>query len=335
MNTVATARAALVLGASGGVGGEIARRLARGGWAVRALHRDPARVEARRFGAFEWVKGDALSRDDVRRAAEGAALIVHAVNPPGYRNWADLVPAMLESSIAAARAEGARLMLPGTVYNYGPDAFPLIDEAAAQSPTTRKGRIRVAMERRIEEATADGMRALILRAGDFFGPAPGNSWFSQALVEPGRPVRRIAYPGRRGVGHQWAYLPDVAETLFRLLERGDALPPFARYHMDGHWDADGTAMIEAIRRAVGDPNLPVAPTPWRLMRLAALVSPLLREIVEMRHLWEQPARLSNARLVATLGEESRTPLDQAVRATLAGLGCLPGKEAVEAATARA
>jgi hypothetical protein len=35
-----------------------------------------------------------------------------------------------------------------------------------------------------------------------------------------------------------------------------------------------------------------------------------------------PVRMSNARLVTLLGEEPQTPIDDAVRATLQGLGCL-------------
>ena len=82
---------------------------------------------------------------------------MHAVNPPGYRNWGTLVLPMLANSIAAARAAGARILLPGTVYNYGPDAWPLLREDAPQHPETRKGAIRVEMERRLEAAAAGGV----------------------------------------------------------------------------------------------------------------------------------------------------------------------------------
>ena len=44
---------------------------------------------------------------------------------------------------------------------------------------------------------------------------------------------------------------------------------------------------------------------------------------EMRYLWQTPLRLDNQRLLATLGHEPHTPLEQAVEATLVGLGCLP------------
>ena len=42
----------------------------------------------------------------------------------------------------------------------------------------------------------------------------------------------------------------------------------------------------------------------------------------MRYLWRNPLRMDNARLVLVLGREPHTPLDEAVEATLGGLGCL-------------
>lgn len=312
-------RIALVLGATGGIGGEMARRLRTDGWIVRALHRDPARVTAAQDGPA-WLHGDALRTADVVGAAAGASLIVHAVNPPGYRNWGQLVLPMLDSTIAAARISGARILLPGTVYNYGPDAFPLIDEDAPQHPTTRKGAIRVEMERRLRLAVADGVRTLIVRAGDFFGPRAGNNWFSQGLVKPGRPIVSVANPATPGVGHQWAYLPDVAETMMQLMARDGELAPFATFHMSGHWDPDGSHMIAAIRRALGRPDLKVDRFPWTLLAIAAPVVPLFRELREMRYLWQTPVRLTNDRLLRLLGNEPQTPLDIAVRETLVAAG---------------
>ena len=58
----------------------------------------------------------------------------------------------------------------------------------------------------------------------------------------------ISNPAAPGVGHQWAYLPDVARTMVELLARRDTLPAFASFHMAGHWDATGRQMAEAIQR---------------------------------------------------------------------------------------
>jgi nucleoside-diphosphate-sugar epimerase len=315
---------ALVLGATGGIGGEAARQLRDAGWQVRALKRALASEEEQRDGVT-WLRGDAMSRDDVMRAARGCAVIVHAVNPPGYRRWAELVLPMLDNTVAAAIAERATIVLPGTVYNYGADAFPVIAEDAPQNPTTRKGAIRAELERRLRAATQHGARVIIVRAGDFFGPQAGNNWFSQGLVKPGQPVAVISLPGERGVGHQWSYLPDVARTMVVLLTHRDRLEPFANFHMSGHWDADGTQVATSIQRIVARRS-GRAPTirkfSWWMVRLASPFVTTLRELLEMRYLWRQPVRMSNARLLALLGHEPHTPLEEAIEATLVGLGCL-------------
>lgn len=313
---------ALVLGATGGIGGEVARRLKARGWAVRALNRNAAKAAVTNPD-FEWLNGDAMNASDLLRAARGVDLIVHAVNPPGYANWGSLVLPMIDNTIAAARAHGATVLLPGTIYNYGPDAFPFLSEDAPQNPTTVKGGIRVEMERRLAVASEDGVRVIVLRAGDFFGPTAANSWFSQALVTPGKPLTSITYPGQAGIGHQWAYLPDVAETMLRLVDRRDRLPNFATFHMTGFWDDDGTKMVAAIRRVTGRSDLRVKSFPWWILPLAAPFVTFLRELREMRYLWKEPLRMPNTRLVETIGAEPWTPIDTAVQATLAALGCLP------------
>ena len=106
-------RTALALGATGGVGGETAAALLRHGWHVKALARDRVRAAANRNvpAGIEWLQGDALDRDSVIAAARGAALIVHAVNLAGYRNWSVVLP-MIDNSIAAARASGALILFP-------------------------------------------------------------------------------------------------------------------------------------------------------------------------------------------------------------------------------
>tara|TARA_R110002020_G_scaffold35195_6_gene106327 strand:+ start:2914 stop:3957 length:1044 start_codon:yes stop_codon:yes gene_type:complete len=319
--TITTRPVALVLGATGGIGGAVARKLADRGYTVRAMHRN-ASEQALRAPQYDWVAGDAMNRDDVMRAASGAALIVHAVNPPGYRNWGTLVLPMIDNTIAAAKAAGARILMPGTIYNYGPDVFDRVVEDSPQHPVSEKGRIRVALEQRLEAAAREGTQVILVRAGDFFGPGAGNNWFAQAVVKPGASLKAITNPADPGIGHQWAYLPDVAETMARLVDRADELPSFARFHMEGFWDHDGLQLAGAIRRVTGKAHLPVKRFPWWMLSLGRPFVPVFRELIEMRYLWRTALRLRNDRLVAFLGAEPRTPLDQAVRETLTSLGCL-------------
>ena len=187
------------------------------------------------------------------------------------------------------------------------------------------------MEARLEQAAARGVRSLIVRAGDFFGPHAGNNWFSGGLIKPGKPVTSVWNPGTPGIGHAWAYLPDVAATMARLLAREAELAPFERFHFAGHFLPDNVEMGRAIGRAVGNPDLPVRRFPWWAMTLASPFMTLARELGEMRYLWTVPLVLDNRKLVAFLGEEPHTPLDVAVATTLRGLGSLPAGDVRTAA----
>lgn len=313
-------KTALVLGATGGIGGAIAAALARHGWQVRGMARN-AETARRQNAHIGWVAGDAMQRQDVIEAARGVSLIVHAVNPPNYANWEKLVLPMIDNTIAAARAAGgARILLPGTIYNFDPARTPLLSAASPQHPRSRKGAIRVELEQRLERAAPE-VPSLILRAGDFFGPGSRSSWFAQAMVTPGKPVSRIVRMTRTG-GHSWAYLPDLAETAARLLDVQDRLQPFERVQFEGLYDASGNDLIDAVKRNAGS-NVSTSAFPWWVMHLASPFGGFPREASEIAQYWKHPVKLDNARLTDLIGPEPRTALDTAIHATLIDMNCLP------------
>jgi nucleoside-diphosphate-sugar epimerase len=329
MTATTQPKTALIVGATGSFGVHAVQALIKHGWAIRALARDPAGAAAKlgQRTPIEWVKGDAMDRASVVAAAAGVHLIVHAANPPGYRNWKGTVLPMSENAIAAAKASGARLVIPGNVYNFGPDSGISIGEGAPQVPATRKGAIRVEMERRLREVSErDGVKVLILRAGDFFGPAAPNSalgWLAQKAR--GR-LTGVFAPGP--AAHDFAYMPDLSETLARLVDAEDRLGAFEVFHFRGHWMAHGRALGEAMRVATGNPKLPIRSFPWIVVHLAAPFNQTFRELLEMRYLWQRPIGLSNAKLVSFLGEEPHTPIEAALRATLTDMGCLDDAQPV-------
>jgi nucleoside-diphosphate-sugar epimerase len=318
-------RTALVIGATGGLGFEAAKALLRHGWCVRVLVRNPAAAGARLapLGAVECVAGDAASASDVAGAAHGVDLIVHAANPPRYRNWRGLAIPMLRNSIDAARQSGARLVFPGNIYNFAPEIRSPITEDAPQRPRTVKGAVRVEMETMLRAAAQQGVRSVVIRAGDFFGRHAPSSNFSNIIVKPGRPLRSVVYPGAPAVGHAWAYLPDLAEAFAEIADRERDLPAFETFHFAGHWLEPGIELAHAVRRASCDPRLPIRSFPWLFVKLLSPFVPLFREVLEMKYLWNTSLQLDNAKLVALLGREPHTPLDDAIGESLRGLGCLP------------
>jgi hypothetical protein len=70
--------------------------------------------------------------------------------------------------------------------------------------------------------------------------------------------------------------------------------------------------------------------PWLAVYLLSPFVETFREMLEMRHLWSRSLLLDNRKLVAFLGREPHTPLEQAL---LTGSGCLPEPNAAPPALA--
>ncbi len=150
------------------------------------------------------------------------------------------------------------------------------------------------------------------------------------MVKPKEPVTSITYRGADGVGHDWAYIPDAAETFALLMDREAELEPFARYHFRRDRDANGTEMIAAIRKAVHNDSIPVKGMACFILKLASLFNETMHELVATRPLWQTAIQLDNAKLVRFLGQEPHTPLLTAVKTTLRGLGCFNESAAITA-----
>ena len=92
----------------------------------------------------------------------------------------------------------------------------------------------------------------------------------------------------------------------------------------------GDELVAALQ-AVAGRKVSVSRLPWFALKGVAPFNETFREMLEMRYLWETPVLMDNARMVARLGAEPHTPIEDALRTALAGLGCLPRSDQALAA----
>ncbi len=311
-------RPVLALGASGSFGGAVADELLRRGKRLRCLARDPPKLAAR-FGqarGIEILKGDAEDAAALQRAAEGCGVIVHSVNYP-YHLWRAHMEPVTANVIAAARRAGASILFPGNVYGLGPPRAAPFTETAEMRPNSRKGALRVTLEAAMAAETArGGPRLIILRAGDYFGPTARNGMVDRIFGNAAK-GRAMEVFGRLDIPHQWAYLPDLARIAADLLEMADRLAPAETVNFAGTVVPTTRGFLREIAAAAGYPDLAIRPLPWWLLRLAAIFSPLLRELVEMRYLFDDSVIIDDPRRRALLPDFAPTPLADAIAATLA------------------
>ena len=301
----------LVLGARGRLGYAAAEAFRDAGWSVKGLVR-PGRAGAVPRGVEPL---EAVARDDAIAAARGCDVVLNALNPV-ITEWGKNALSLAYSAIACAEENHATLIFPGSVWNFGRDMPPALDEGTPMRPTTRKGRMRVEIEHRIEEACDRGMRAIILRAGDFFGAGRG-SWFDLVIAKDIL-RRRLTYPGPLDVEHAWAYLPDFAAALVALAEHRSAFKPIETFCFAGH-TLTGRELIAAIE-SVTQATFNVRPMSWWFLKTFGQAIALGRELSELEYLWRVPHRLDGGKLKSVLGEEPHTSLNAAVAASLRALG---------------
>ena len=276
---------ALILGATGRFGRNVAEAFWNAGWSVRLFDR---------------------TTDDLDTAAKGIDVIVNGWNP-AYPDWEKQAMCLTRQVIAAAERHKATVIFPGNVYVYGSSAPDLFAPDTPHKATNPLGRIRIEME---EAYRASNIQTVILRAGDFLDTAASGNWFDKVMA-PTLGKGKLTYPGNPDVPHAWAYLPDMAVAIEKLARMRSWLPRFTDLAFDGY-TLTGNQMAALLSEGLERP-IQIKQFAWWPLSLAQPVIPFARHLCEMRYLWDKPHRLDGTALDAFLPDLPRTDPVEALR----------------------
>ncbi|MET9700881.1 NAD-dependent epimerase/dehydratase family protein [Streptomyces sp. NPDC006529] len=293
----------------GPAGAATARLLVERGHSVRVVTRSGRDPEP----GIEHVALDAADSERLTAAARGAAAVFGCAAPP-YHRWADAWPPLAASLLAAAEATGAVLVLLGNLYGYGPVDGPLT-EALPPAATEPKGRVRAEVWERARALHEQGrVSAVEVRASDFFGPGVTDGGHLAARVVPrvlrGKPVSVIGDPD---APHSWSYVPDVARALVEVA--GDERALGRAWHVPTEPARSAREMVALLAARAGTEPVAVRGIPSAVLGAAALFSPLIRELREVRYQFDRPFVLDSRAYEAAFGLRA-TPVDAQVRATV-------------------
>ncbi len=298
----------VILGAAGRIGDAAARAFILNGWRVKGVGRN-ARLGEMAPGV-EPVSADALDRDALIGACEGADVILNALNPQRYDEWEEKVLPMAHNVAAAAKVSGATVLISGNVYNFGHEIGMNMSEDAPQVPSTQKARIRIEFETLFNRlAEEDGVQTLILRAGDFYGGRKPGSWLDTMILSKLQ-KNVFAWPGPWDLPHAFAYLPDLGLAFVRIAEKREDLPKYERLHFAGH-TLTGEEMFRFAEQATGR-KMKRANVHWPVIRLMGVFKPLYREVAIMSYLWRTAHSLDGSKFEKLIGPFDSTPPAEAL-----------------------
>lgn len=247
----------LVTGATGLLGAEIVRELARRGHAVRALVR-PSSALAGLVGApAEIARGDVLDPESVRRALAGQDALVHTAGIPRIGGNARETFAVNAHGVevvfeAALEAGVSRAVLTSSSSVMGGSRSPAVADESVAGNAEALGIGYFVSKLRGEQAArkvaARGLPVVVVRPSYVLGP--GDTHGSSASIVVALARRRI--PGWVEGGASFCDVRDVARGHAEALVRGR---PGEVYLLGGH----NLRMSEFVARACAAAG--VAPPP--------------------------------------------------------------------------
>jgi dihydroflavonol-4-reductase len=261
----------LVLGATGFIGGQIARALVARGYAVCALRRQTSSTLALDGLPVDLVTGDLRDRESLLAAMRDAEVVCHAA---GYYPPNSLAPrrslrwaiAGMRAVLESARAAGVRrVVYTSSLSTIGPPpgGRALADERDAYLPGSVADpyfEAKWAMEAEAYRAVASGQDVVVLCPTVVFGPGDVKPTTGTALLALARGLMPAYIEGKTNI----VDVRDLAEAHVAALERARS---GERYVVGGHNTTVGAALRLAAQVAgVAPPRVRV---PSGLALLAA------------------------------------------------------------------
>jgi len=327
-------RRVVVTGATGFLGGALARRLhAQPETEVIALGRDKLRLDALRAKGIKAISVDLCDRDAVRAAFEAADTVIHSAalsSPWGARKAFERANVLASENVARACVAGnvrhlVHVSTPG-IHHDGRPHFGIRED----DPLPHRAVNDYADTKRIAEARVRGicmhagLPVVILRPRAIFGP--GDTSLLPRLAQALQAVR-LRRLGRDDCLIDMSYIDNVVDA---ALLAADAPPNLAgrAYGISNGEPVRIWEVIDRLARALGVPpprgRVPAALAWWLaaacegVYRVARAGSepPLLRYAVELLTV-DMTLDISRAR--GELGYRPRVSMEEALDATFAAL----------------
>jgi nucleoside-diphosphate-sugar epimerase len=220
-----------------------------------------------------------------------------------YHRWpTDFFP-IIDGTVRAAEAVGAKLIVLGNLYGYGKNTKNPLRSDMPLDPSSKKGTARTIMWQRAARA---GVPAIEVRSSDYLGHG-AISYFSLVALPSIIEDKPTAFIGDLDATHAWTFTRDVARTLVAA----------SRY--TGEWGrafhvpSQHASPRELIRKTAEMLGREV--TEARSYSVPEMEELGMHELIEMSYLFESPLLVDSSDSEALLGVKASS-LEEMIADTL-------------------
>lgn len=311
---------AIVVGATGGTGAAITEELIKRGISTIIFGRSRQKLEqlAVKLGSPDHLQiavGDAFRFDDIIAASLEADVMFHCANVPYNEMESKLIP-LGESVMEAAEQLGLKVVVIDGIYPYGRRQMKEVTEEHPKQPHTRKGKTRLAYEQMLFSSKWCKAQVMIVRLPDYYGPTANQASYLGSTLEAIAEGKMTFFIGTMKMPREYIYLPDAAVMVVELASRDDAYRQ--NWNIPGAGIISGKEIVRIAQQAAGKAK-PVIALGKTGLSLLGLAVPVMKEIVEMLYLTEEPLVLSKKKYEAKVGPVKMTSFEEGITQTIGEL----------------
>lgn len=270
-----------ILGAGGAIADLLADQLVARGIPVRLVSRHPVA----RPGTTA-VTADITQREQAMQAIQGSAVVYNCIGLKyDYNLWRQQWPRIMDNTIEACGATGAKLLFFDNVYMYGLVDGPMTEDTP-YDPSSLKGDLRARIATQLmSEVRKGNITATIARSADFYGPGTGKTSVPDLLVFQkllkGEAAQWLVNAGAR---HSFTYTPDAAKAIAMLALDDNSWNQV--WHLPTAAPAlTGSDFIKRVAAELGrEPRFKVLPG-W-MIRLGGVFDRTTKELYEMLYQYQ-------------------------------------------------
>lgn len=292
-NSKETMSLKIVVGA-GGTGVATAELLAAQGHRVRLISRSGSGPS---HPLIDRVALDAANAGALVSVMEGASTSFNCAAPP-YDKWHTHSSALASAVLEAAITSRVDYVMLGNLYGYGLVDVPMTEDLPLR-PQSRKGVLRADIWTEAKAVHDAGrIRVTEVRASDFIGRG-ATSVFTKMVAPRIVAQKPVWFPADLDAAHSWTSTVDTARALIAASVSDRA------WGQPWHAPTNAPMSVRQLSLALAQcANVP-APTlhrmPGWVLRVAGLMSPLVRELPEMQYQLREPFILDSSRMQHEFG----------------------------------
>ncbi|TXC71283.1 SDR family NAD(P)-dependent oxidoreductase [Sphingomonas ginsenosidivorax] len=215
----------LVTGATGLIGGAVARRLAAAGHGVVGLARSEASAAKLTDMGYHAAYGDLEDAASIANAVQDVDAVVHAASP-NDQNSATYDEAATRAIIDALRGTSKRFLYTSGCFLYGATGDTPATEDSPLDPLEMV-RFRQALEAEILGAAADGVHGIIIRPAWVYG---NHAWTTMMMYGSAQEHGAARYVGNGRNRWTCVHVDDLADLYLLALEKAPAASIFNGAH---------------------------------------------------------------------------------------------------------